>query len=144
MAESHVVSGLVAKRSEIAGLVSEYQTRIDQLRVDLEHVDATIKVFEPEYDLRTLPVKAVRQRNKYFRHGERQRLVLDIMREAGRAMTSRQVAVALLQRKGQEETPFLVEQFQKAAFGSLRVLEANGTLIQEEADDGAGSAWRIA
>lgn len=144
MAESHVVSGLVAKRSELAGLVTDYQNKIDRLRVELEHIDATIKVFDPQYDLRTLPVKAVRKRNKYFRHGERQRLVLDVMREAGEAMTSRQVARALLQRKEVEATPFLVEQFQKAALGSLRILEASGTLVLEDAENGAGNAWRIA
>jgi hypothetical protein len=58
MAESHVVSGLVAKRSELAGLVQHYQSEISRLTGDLHHLDAAIKLFAPEFDLRTLPTRS--------------------------------------------------------------------------------------
>ena len=80
MAESHVVSGLVAKRSEMAGLIQHYQSEIARVSGDLRHLDATIKLFAPEFDLRTVRAKEHRERNQYFRQGERPRMVLDILR----------------------------------------------------------------
>lgn len=53
MAEPHVVNALVAKRAEMAGLIALHQKQISRLTVDLSHVDATLKLFAPEMDLRT-------------------------------------------------------------------------------------------
>lgn len=85
MAESHVISALTAKRSELAGLVADYQRKLEQLRIDLGHLDATIKVFDPGYDLRTLAAsaKAPRDRNLIFQTGECQRMTLDRRRQYG-------------------------------------------------------------
>jgi len=49
MAESHVVSGLVAKRSEVSGLISHYQHEIARLQGDMQHLDATIKLVIPTH-----------------------------------------------------------------------------------------------
>lgn len=64
MAESHVVSGLVAKKSELAGLMQHYQAEISRIGFDLKHLDATIKLFDPDFDLRTVRSKEYRERNK--------------------------------------------------------------------------------
>lgn len=98
MAESHVVSGLVSKRAELAGLVQHYQVEIGRLTGDLNHIDATIKLFAPEFDLRTLRAKEHRERNQYFKPGECSRVALDILRESGGALTSRQIVDAVLKR----------------------------------------------
>ena len=47
MAESHVVSPLVSKRTEIAGMIARTQQQLGQFRADLVHVDATIRLFAP-------------------------------------------------------------------------------------------------
>ncbi|MTD33408.1 hypothetical protein [Paludibacterium denitrificans] len=100
MAESHVITGLVAKRSEVGGLIAHYQQEITRLQNDLQHLDATIKLFDPEYDLRTIRSKPVRQRNKYFAHGEGHRLMLEALRKLGGQASTVQVALAVLTRKG--------------------------------------------
>ena len=61
MSESHVVSGLVAKRSELAGLIDHHQKEIDRLTGDLVHLDAAIKLFSPEFDLGTIKRKQYRR-----------------------------------------------------------------------------------
>jgi hypothetical protein len=80
MAELHVVSALAAKRGEIAELIEHHKKTIAQLSGDLSHVAATLKLFAPELDLRTLRPKEHRERNRYFQPGECQRMVLDIVR----------------------------------------------------------------
>ena len=105
MAESHVVTALVTKRAEMAGLIEHHRKEMGRLATDLAHLDATLKLFSPEIDLRTLRAKEHRTRNRFFRPGECQRMVLDIFREAqGAALSSRQIGEALAARKRLEPT----------------------------------------
>lgn len=142
MTESHVVSGLVAKRGEMAGLIEHHQKAIIRLSADLAHLDATIKLFSPDFDLRTVRAKAHRRRSSLFAPGECQRLVLEIFREAGGAeLSSRQIAEALIQRKGLENSIEMIEQMQKTAIGVLRRLEGN--LIQLTGKTGKAQFWTL-
>lgn len=143
MSESHVVSGLVAKRSEMAGLIQHFQSEITRIAGDLRHLDATIKLFAPEIDLRSVRAKEHRERNHYFKQGECPRMVLDILRENQGVMTSRQIAEAMILRKGLESSVALIEQLQKNALLTVKKLESKGMLIQG-ALDGAARTWGIA
>ena len=51
MGQSLVVSGLVAKRSEMAGEVEHYRQELQRLGEELGHLDAAIRLFDPAYDL---------------------------------------------------------------------------------------------
>lgn len=100
MAESHVVSGLVAKRSEVSGLISHYQHEIARLQGDMQHLDATIKLFDPEYDLRTIRPKQVRQSSRLFANGECHRLMLEALREMGGQGSTGEIAQRIHACKG--------------------------------------------
>ena len=142
MAESHVVSGLIAKRSEMAGLIEHHQKAIARLAADLTHVDATIKLFSPEVDLRTVRAKTHRVRNQYFKPGECQRLILEIYRDAaGQGLSSRQIAEQMVLRKGFENTSDMIEQMQKNAVAVLRRLE--GKLFQLGNGIGRAQTWAL-
>jgi len=54
MADSHVVTGLVDKRREIAGVIDRHRQEMARLADDLAHLEATIKLFAPDPTL-TLP-----------------------------------------------------------------------------------------
>ena len=47
MAESHVVSALVNKRAEIAGMIARTEQQLGQFRADLVHLDAALRLFAP-------------------------------------------------------------------------------------------------
>ncbi len=96
MAESHAVSGLAAKRSELTGQIAHYQGLIKQLTTDVMHLDAAIKILSPNFDLRTVRAKEYRKRSSIFCHGDALVQVLDVMREAGAPITSIQIAQSLL------------------------------------------------
>jgi hypothetical protein len=142
MAESHVISGLVAKRSELAGLVQHYQVEISRIAGDLNHIDATIKLFAPEFDLRTVRTKEHRERNQYFKSGECPRMTLDILRESSEALTSRQIAAELLRRKGLEPRVERLDQLQKSALNVLKRLENKG-LVKQDTPKGISHTWKI-
>jgi len=144
MAESHVVTALVAKRAEMAGLIDHHKKEMTRLAGDLAHLDVTLKLFSPEIDLRTLRAKEHRTRSSFFRPRECQRMVLDVFREAkGAALSSRQIGEALVARKGLEPTTALIERLRKNAIGVVRHLERSGTLIAA-GHDGRGATWRVA
>lgn len=101
MAESHAVSGLAAKRSELTGEIAHYQALIKRLTADVAHLDAAIKILAPEFDLRTVRAKEYRKRSSIFSHGDALVQVLDVMREAGDPITSIQIAKTLLAKHGE-------------------------------------------
>ncbi|WMJ09667.1 hypothetical protein [Nitrosomonas sp. sh817] len=142
MSESNVVSSLVAKRAEMSGLIQQYQSEIDRILGEISHLDATIKLFAPELDLRSIRAKKRRVQNKYFKPGECPRLVLDILRKAGCSITSRRIAEAMLQAKGLETTPEMIDQMQRNALGVLKILEKKELVIQGS-QDGIARTWKV-
>ena len=106
------------------------------------HLDRTIKVFSPEFDLRTIRATRTNMRNALFVHGEAQRLVLGVMRECSEAMTSRQIADSIIKRKGFEATTYTVTQVQKNVLNVLRRLERKQVVVLSDRNDGI-LHWRI-
>ena len=143
MGQTHIVSGLVTKRAEIDGKIIARLAEIKDLKQVLHHLDRTIKVFSPEFDLRTIRATRTNTRNALFAHGEAQRLVLGVMREHGEAMTSRQIADAIIERKGFEVTVHTVTQVQKNVLNVLRRLECKGVVVLSDSND-VILHWRIA
>ncbi len=64
MAQSHVVSGLLQKRSELTGMVEQKNKELTALQQGLASIDGTIVLFEPDYDLRSVKAKKVRIQNR--------------------------------------------------------------------------------
>ena len=143
MGQTHIVSGLVTKRAEIDGQIISRLAEIKDLKQILHHLDRTIKVFSPEFDLRTIRATRTNTRNALFAHSEAQRLILGVMRECGEAMTSRQIADAIIEHKGFEVTIHTVTQVQKNVLNVLRRLERKGVVVLSDRNDGI-LHWHIA
>ncbi|MET3138553.1 hypothetical protein AAKU61_002923 [Undibacterium sp. GrIS 1.2] len=144
MAESLVVSGLVSKRAEVAGQIASFQTQITRLQDALSHLDGSIKLFAPDYDLRTVKARRTNERNQYFNRGEAQRMTLDAMREAGSASTTREITIRLLKRKGIEADAALVARIQKNVIAVLH--RQDGHLVKQVDAEGEPGVvkWVIA
>ena len=143
MAESIVVSGLVSKHRELAGLIEHHRREIEHLGADLAHVGATLNLFAPELDLRSFRAKAHRERNQFFLPGETPRFILDTLREAREALTSRQLAERAVAFKGLDDGTAMVEVVQKSLREALKTLARRGVLAQGPMQ-GQARTWRIA
>lgn len=51
MKNEHVLSGLIAKRAELAGQIETMQRDMRELVTAIGHVDASIRLFDPNVDL---------------------------------------------------------------------------------------------
>jgi hypothetical protein len=100
MAETHIVSALMAKRSEVAGAIADLEHRTAQQRADLVHVDAVLRLYAPDLEPDCIPPRAVRRRNGWFKPGELVRMVLDILRVAPAPLPTRKIAAAVMVRHG--------------------------------------------
>jgi hypothetical protein len=129
MAESHVVSGLVAKRSELSGLLAQHQETVRQLSAAIGNIDGAIKVFDPGYDLQTIRVRVPRQPNGIFDHGEAGRMVLDALRLASSPLSTRQIGEAMVASKGVTiATAPEWDAVMKLVIGAAKRMEKRGTV----------------
>jgi hypothetical protein len=80
--KDHVVSCLIEKRRELAGIIDELQRQLDQHRADLTHIDGVLRVLTTDLDPETLRPKRVYRRNRYFARNELSRLCLSVLRTA--------------------------------------------------------------
>ena len=143
MAESHVVSALVSKRAEIAGLITRTEQQLGQFRADLVHLDATLRLFAPGLEPKTIPAKRIRQADLWFEHGELPRRVLDALRRAGAPIHAPDVVRAVMIDKGlypADRQSFARVQWKVR--DTLKSLNKRGLLVADGV--GHGVLWRIA
>jgi hypothetical protein len=70
-----------------------------QQRADLAHLDATMRLFDPEIRPKDIRPKQLRTRNVWFRPGECFRLIYDALREATQPVTTRELAERIMRVK---------------------------------------------
>ena len=75
MAELHVIGALRNKRAELAGTLRQLEQQLVLQRANLAHVDATMRLFDPDIQPQAIRRKQRRERNAWFRQGECLRLI---------------------------------------------------------------------
>ncbi len=95
MKNEHVLNGLIAKRAELAGKIEFAQAELRQIMIDLDSMDATIRLFDPEIDLVEIKPKPLPARNQAFR-GEVSRIVLGTLRKAGTPLPNHEVTLHVM------------------------------------------------
>src|SRR3954471_17032415 len=142
MGTNLILSGLVEKRAELAGEIRQAEDRLEQMHSDILHVDATIRLIDPSYHTDAIVPKARRQRRERFANGELFRLILDTLRRSPDAMTSREVALALMQRKGYDtQDAATVRLVEKRVDATVRRRER---LIERVVYGPRSIGWRVA
>ena len=85
MAELHVVSALRNKRAELAGMVGQLEQQLARQRTNLAHLDATMRLFDPDIRPQEIRAKRQRARSAWFRQGECLRRIHDELRNRAAA-----------------------------------------------------------
>jgi hypothetical protein len=96
MAEPHVISALVKRRADLTGEIERTHQQLRQMVLDLENLDATILMFDPDYHVEAIRPKAFRPPSDWANRGEMTRIVLSILRQAAEPLTTRDIALELL------------------------------------------------
>lgn len=141
MGEPHVISALSNKRAELAGIVSQLERQLGQQQVNLAHLDATMRLFDPDIQPNRIRARQQRGRSAWFRPGECLRLIYDELRDAVQPVTTRELAERIMSVKGMATADDRQRELvQKTILGSLN--RAKQTIGRVEA---AGVvSWRLA
>ncbi|HEY8071151.1 MAG TPA: hypothetical protein VIE47_04185 [Methylocystis sp.] len=134
-----IISTLRDKRLEVADAIERLERQADQHRADLAHLEATMRLFNPNVEPETFQPTPPRRRNDWFRPGECRRRIHDVLRDAAGPMTREIVEGVMAAKKLPDDDARTCELIHKTVLGSLN--RATDTIERVEA---AGSvAWRV-
>lgn len=104
MAEPHVITALSRKRAELSGDIERLQRELSDTVAALEKLDATLLLFDPDYEIASIRPKAFRPPDDWSKRGEMTRIILGIMRKATEPLTSSDIAAQLIVERALDRT----------------------------------------
>ncbi|RDE07469.1 hypothetical protein [Sphingomonas aracearum] len=136
----YMVEGLAKKRAEIAGEIERTHERLRALALDLEHVDATLRIVAPNMAVETIKPKVFRPPADWSKRGEMTRVVLSILRTARQPMTTREIAERMVVERGLvADTATLNSMGRRVACALRRQRE----LGRARSTEGAAGFWQL-
>jgi hypothetical protein len=134
----HVVSGLIAKRAEVAGQITHHEGELRRLRSALDHLDATIVFLDP--DIKPTGIRSRRVPHRPPVLPDLARTVLDLMRRANEPLTAHDMALRLMDEHGLDKAdlPRLAE----AIGGCMN--RADGRIVEPVHRRKRPTRWRLA
>jgi hypothetical protein len=94
------MSALFRKYCHLMGELKRYPDRTDEIRQSMAHLEAVIRLFRPDADLSKLrPIKP-RKDTRWHKVGFGIRNVLDILKQADRPLSTREIVLEVMQRAG--------------------------------------------
>ena len=139
---TYTLTELFSKRAEIAGLIVQTEKQVRQLRADLAHVEATIRILRPGTELPKIVPRRVEFRPRYFKRGQLTRLIRDHLREhAGQAVAVADIMPAAVGDRNLNSAEY--RRVEIVVYEALKKLVKRGTVRQT----GTGpklARWRLA
>lgn len=135
----NTVAGLVAERDELVKLRDRLEADIRAITVDVDHLGAAIRIFDPEN------TPEARQRYAAMHRapkGQSMRFVLRALREASGPLTSRALADMWCQDRGLTAKASTVSMLGKRLGAPLKALHHKGLVRQDGQVEGL-IGWRL-
>ena len=138
----HTISGLLTKRADLFGEATKIRDRLAEIKNDVAALDRVLVSLGYEGDLDAEMPRQKRQ--VMFGSGELTLGIVDTLREAGTAMTSRQIAQTILTLSGTDARDRrLMADHTKRVSKALRVLTLRGRVVRSN-DDLSRVVWKLA
>lgn len=139
--QPNVVSALKAKRGELAGLIDALQDQLRAAMIDLDHVDATLRMFDPAIELDEIKPKPLPPRHHAFK-GQVTRAILAMLRAEG-AMDAKAITIRLMaERDLNPNDKALQKAMHKRIGAALRNLRER-TLVESRSGAGGRLEWSL-
>lgn len=138
----NTVSALRDKRGEIAGLIDALQDQLRAAMIDLDHIDATLRMFDPDIELDEIRPKPLPPRHHAFK-GQVTRSILAMLRADG-ALDAKAITIRLMgERELNAADKALVKAMHKRIGAALRNLRERA-LVRSETVSGGALRWSLA
>lgn len=96
----YALNALKRKRAEMTGEIALCHVRLQQLSTDLEHLDATLRLFAPDFVQESILPKVFTPPKSWSKRGEMSRAVLSILRVAKGPLNTREIAAMIVDQRG--------------------------------------------
>ncbi len=134
---TYTLNELFEKRAELAGQILQAEKQARQLREDLAHVEATIRILRPGIELPKVVPRRVEFRPRYFKRGQLTRLILDYLREhPGEPVAVADIMPAAVGNRNLNSAEY--RRVEVVTYEALHKLAKRGTV--EQAGQGATAA----
>lgn len=142
MKNDHVLSALIGKRAELAGQIEVLQRELRDLIATIGHIDASIRVFDPNADIDDIKPK-LPPRFQAFK-GEVSRLILNALRESKKPLPVSDLTLIVAAGRGinPDDKPFM-RTLSKRVGACLRNLRKK-KLVEMIRPPGSLGLWQIA
>jgi len=140
---SHVVSALITKRAQLAGRIDHVQTELRQLVVDLDNVEATLRIFDPDLEVPNLVPRNVPAALPAMK-GDTGRIILNALRVAARPLTTNEVTEAVMKERGLDiDNPSLFRTMSKRVGACMRHWKNERGVIRSMPGPRQQHLWQI-
>lgn len=140
MAETHLISGLVTKRAELAGELAKLRRQIDALQADIIAVDRVLGIVG--YSKAPSAIKPIERRPVGYRRGSSVNALVDMLREAEVALSSDDLTRMMIRANGRDDSDRNAYQaLKKSVRLALWRLETKG--VVDRLGEGVSATWRL-
>lgn len=136
------LEALKRKRAEMTGEIARCQARWSALTKDLEHLDATLRLFAPDFVAESVLPKVFVPPKSWSKRGEMSRAVLSILRVAKGPQSTREIAAQVIAQRGLEATSEILNIMTRRVGSVLRDKRDAG-LVQSLEETGLWLQWEI-
>jgi hypothetical protein len=143
MADTHVVSALKSERIRIATEIEGLQAQLRKRVIDLDHVEASLKLFDPDVVISDLGPRKVPQVLTDI-HGDTGRVILDTLRTATAPMSTTKVCEVIMKARGLDtDDKGLCRLMMKRTVANLKHWSKKRGLIRSMPGMGQQLVWEI-
>jgi hypothetical protein len=141
--QPHVVTGLIQKRAELAGLFEHHQAKARQLLIDLDAIDQALRMFDPDIELEAIKPKPLPPRAAAYK-GEVARIVLGTLRDAKRACSTQELAMHVMAERGMNTADKRLVKTVTKRVGACMRHHRNKGLVRSKGGLGDRLVWEVA
>jgi hypothetical protein len=95
------VAFLANLHADLGGRIQANRKEGERLAGDMKHVEAVIRMFDADYNVRAISVRRRNRSNRWFKRGAMFRAVLDVLKAAEGPLTVREIVLRVLAGKGE-------------------------------------------
>lgn len=141
MVTQHAITALRDKRGELAGTIDALQDQLRQAFIDMDHIDATLRMFVPDIELDEIKPKPLPPRHRAFK-GQVTRAILAMLRKEG-PMDAKAITLRLMaERELNLNDSDLQKAMHKRIGAALRNLRER-TLVSSEQGKAGLLVWSV-
>ena len=142
--DTHVVSALKQKRVQLASQIEDYRERMRLAVIALDHVEASLRLFDPDIDMGELGPRKVPP-VLYDTKGDTGRIILETLRTATVPVSTAKVCEAVMKARGLDtDDKGLCRLLMKRTTANLKHWSAKRGLIRSMPGGGQQPLWEIA